>query len=172
MGRSGLLERTTVCRPTRHLTATGPRIVRGLRNASLALTFVLIATALGGEAASAQSGLASDDADAIALHPLDDPWRARANASLGLPFGLRARYEAQALDRLSPAHDLAAPYAELEAGASRRTGRLIDRRFALSRAVTRHLELELAWTARTPLSIVDLLRIEDQRVAAMIRFVP
>jgi hypothetical protein len=172
MGRSGFMDGASVARPTRRLTATGPKIARGLREASLALAFALFATALGTDAASAQSALAWDAPDAAALHSADDSWGTRGVASLGLPFGLRAHYGAQALDRLGPGHDLSAPYAELEAGASRHTARLIERRFALSRAVTRHLELELAWTARTPLSIVDLLRVEDQRVAAMIRFVP
>ena len=55
---------------------------------------------------------------------------------------------------------------------TRRSAHLIESRFALSRVVAAHLELELAWTARSPLSMVDLLRVEDQRVAAMIRFVP
>jgi hypothetical protein len=172
MGRPGFLDRPSVDWPTCRLTATGPNIARGLREASLALALVLFATGVGGVAASAQGTLAVEAKDAAVLHPVDDRWRTPGVAFLGLPFGLRAHYEAQALDRLTPGHDLSAPHAELEAGASRYTERLIERRFALSRAVTRHLEFELAWTARTPLSIVDLLRIEDQRVAAMIRFVP
>ncbi len=138
---------------------------------SRALAFVFFTAALSGDAASAQSALASKIPDAAALRPADDSGRTRGVASLSLPFGLRARYEAQALDRLTPSHGLSAPYAEFEAGPSRRMGRLIDRRFALSCLVTRQLEHELAWTARTPLSMVDLLRVEDQRVAAMIRFV-
>lgn len=43
---------------------------------------------------------------------------------------------------------------------------------ALSRVLAPRVELELSWAARSPLTMVDLLRIEDQRVAAMIRFVP
>jgi hypothetical protein len=93
-------------------------------------------------------------------------------AFLDLPFGLRARYEAQALDRLTPRYELTPSLSDLSAGAARRSTRLIESRFALSRTVAPHLELELAWAARSPLSMVDLLRIEDQRVAAMIRFVP
>jgi hypothetical protein len=93
-------------------------------------------------------------------------------AFLDLPLGLRARYEAQALHRLAPRQDLATPFVEFPDGASRRSTRLLESRFALSRVLAPHLELELAWAARSPLSMVDLLRIEDQRLAAMIRFVP
>ncbi len=172
MMRSVSMAGAPAARRTRRLAATGSRTARGLRVASLALALVLFAATLGGDTANAQGALASDPRDAAALRSADDRWRARGVAFIDLPFGLRARYEAQALDRLTPRHDLTTPFAELPAGASRRGARLIESRFALSRALAPHLELELAWSARSPLSMVDLLRIEDQRLAAMIRFVP
>jgi hypothetical protein len=172
MRRSGFMGRVPVARCTRRLAAPGSKIARSLREAFLSLALALLAAALGGDAASAQSALASDPRDAADLHSADTRWRARGVAFIDLPFGLRARYEAQALHRLDPRHDLSAPFAEYPAGAVPRGARLIEGRFALSRTVAPHLELELAWTACSPLSIVDLLRVEDQRVAAMIRFVP
>lgn len=103
---------------------------------------------------------------------LDAPWRARGMAFLDLPLGLRARYEARALHRFGALNDGSARFAELLDDANRRATSLLESRFALTRALAPHVELELAWAARSPLSIFDLTRIEDQRVAAMIRFAP
>jgi hypothetical protein len=154
------------------LRKAGPKVSGSRHVARVALACLLFSTTLGADAASAQRALASEPREATALRPSDDRWRARGVAFVELPMGLRARYEAQALHRLTPHPELTTPFAELSAGATRRSARLIESRIALSRAVAPHLELELAWTARSPLSMVDLLRIEDQRVAAMIRFVP
>ena len=103
--------------------------------------------------------------------PLDLRWRARGVAFVDLPLGLRARYDARALHRLA-ADDLAAAFAGMPTGAASQGARVLESRFALSRVLAPRIELELSWAARSPLTMVDLLRIEDQRVAAMIRFVP
>ncbi|MEZ4280070.1 MAG: hypothetical protein R3F21_10710 [Myxococcota bacterium] len=93
-------------------------------------------------------------------------------AFLDLPLGLRARYEARALHRFGVLNDGSARFAELLDDANRRTTSLLESRFALTRALAPHVELELAWATRSPLSMFELTRIEDQRVAAMIRFAP
>lgn len=120
----------------------------------------------------AQHTLTIDPHDPAVARQSDDRWRARGMAFFDLPLGLRARYEAHALHRLALRQDHATPLLELPDGASRRSAQLLESRFAVSRVLAPHLELELAWAARSPLSMVDLLRIEDQRLAAMIRFVP
>lgn len=163
---------------TRALGSTArPRSAPRGRSVGQALAGLLLASCLGAGVADAQHTLA------IAAHDpgvdrmtvsrtADDRWRARGMAFVDLPLGLRARYEAQALHRLPPRQDLGTPFVEHPDGATRRSTRLLESRFALSRVLAPHLELELAWAARSPLSMVDLLRIEDQRLAAMIRFVP
>lgn len=154
-----------------------PRSRRHLEPLRHALASLLLAGLFGAGIANAQHTLtigAHDSAvDRMAVaRAADDRWRARGMAFLDLPLGLRARYEAQALHRLTLGQDLGTPFVELPDGATRRSTRLLESRFALSRVLAPHLELELAWAARSPLSMVDLLRIEDQRLAAMIRFVP
>lgn len=101
-----------------------------------------------------------------------DRWRARGLAFVDLPFGLRARYDAQALLRLSPRSAIPSRLFDLPTETTQRTTRMLESRFALSRAVAPRIELELSWAARSPLTVVDLLRVEDQRVTAMIRLVP
>ncbi len=138
------------------------------------LVGLLLAAALGAsaDAGRAETRLPADPTERPALSTLDDRWRTRGLAFVDLPLGLRARYEAQALHRLGPRQEHAAAFLESTDGASRLGTRLLESRFALTRALASHVELELAWSARSPLSMVDLLRIEDQRLAAMIRFVP
>lgn len=109
--------------------------------------------------------------------PLDQRWRARGVAFVDLPFGLRARYDAQTLHRPTPGNELETAFSDRSAAFDRSAGavgraRLLESRLSLSHALAHHVEIELSWAARSPLSRVDLLRIEDQRVAAMIRFVP
>jgi len=123
----------------------------------------------------ATSARAEDASAGIGTPPVDARWRARGVAFVDLPFGLRARYDAQALHRLNARGDLSPAFLDLDPRASdatRRGIRLLESRFALSRAIAPHVEVELSWAARSPLTMVDLLRIEDQRVAAMIRIVP
>lgn len=108
---------------------------------------------------------------------VDQRWRARGVACVDLPFGLRARYDARTLHRPAPGDELEAAFSDRSTAfdpTSDAVGRarLLESRFTLSRALARHVEVELSWATRSPLSRVDLLRIEDQRVAAMIRFVP
>jgi hypothetical protein len=98
--------------------------------------------------------------------------RARGLVFLDLPLGLRARYDAHALLRLPPGANTAPIALYVPSESPQRSTRLIESRFALSRVVGPKLEVELSWAARSPLSMVDLLRVEDQRVTAMIRFVP
>ncbi len=139
------------------------------------LAGVLVAGALGTLAlpVRAEPRLADAPRTPATLAPGPDVrWRARGMVFLDLPLGLRARYEARAFHRLGPRPDRADAFVDPADGASRLAARLLESRVALTRAVAEHVELELAWSTRSPLSMVDLLRIEDQRVAAMIRFVP
>jgi len=145
------------------------RVRRGARPT---LVWLLVAGSLAARAGSAEPPGFADVPETALPRAFDERWRARGMASVDLPLGLRARYEAQALHRLGARHELETPFVDLTAGASRQSTRLLESRFALTRAVASHVELELAWSARSPLSMVDLLRIEDQRLAAMIRFVP
>ena len=107
-----------------------------------------------------------------ALPSPDDRWRARGLAFFDLPLGLRARYEARALHRFGLRQDGSALFIEFMDAEGRRFTRLLESRFALTRVVAPHVELEFAWSTRSPLSMVDPTRIEDQRVATMIRFTP
>lgn len=109
---------------------------------------------------------------ARALPPPDDRWRARGLAFFDLPLGLRARYEARALHPSGLRQDGSAVFAEHLDAENRRVTRLLESRFALTHVMAPHVELEFAWSTRSPLSMVDLIRIQDQRVAAMIRFTP
>lgn len=136
------------------------------------LAGLLVAGSLAARAGQAEPPRPAEGPGPAIAHAFDDRWRARGMAFVDLPLGLRARYEAQALHRLGARGELEAPFVELTEGASRRSARLLESRFALTRAVAAHVELELAWSARSPLSMVDLLRVEDQRLAALIRFVP
>ncbi|MEZ4332824.1 MAG: hypothetical protein R3F35_13770 [Myxococcota bacterium] len=99
-------------------------------------------------------------------------WRARGLAFVDLPHGLRARYDAQALLALPSSDDLMSTLFDPPSAAPQRRNRLLESRFALSRIVAPRVEVEVSWATRSPLSVVDLVRIEDQRVSAMIRFVP
>lgn len=144
------------------------------------------------ENGQARERLAAGATWPIAVDP-DEAWRARGVVYVALPFGLRVRYDAQALHRRGPA-DPRQPLAPFASDlADRRSlfgavdfidhasapdaagplgNRLLESRFTLSRALLPRVELEVAWAARSPLAMVDLLRIEDRRVTAMIRFVP
>jgi hypothetical protein len=161
------------CTPVRRIGRRRPWASRaGLRDL---LVGGLVLAGLG--AGLAESSRAEPRSPAARAGPppvaaVDDRWRARGVAFIDLPMGLRARYEAQALYRLGPGREPATAFLEPTDGASRIGTRLLESRFALTRAVASHVELELAWSARSPLSMVDLLRIEDQRLAALIRFVP
>lgn len=143
------------------------------RSARPTLVWLLIAGSLAARAGSAESSPGfADVPEPAGARAFEDRWRVRGMAFVDLPLGLRARYEAQALQLLGARHELATPFVDPTAGANRQSARLLESRFALTRAVASHVELELAWSTRSPLSMVDLLRIEDQRLAAMIRFVP
>ncbi len=168
--RSGLRSGT---RPSR----TGPGRAGRPRRPRRVGAPLLLLLVVGASAANAERPAANDPKErsafaAPALPRLDDHWRARGVAFLDLPLGLRARYEARALHRFGAPRDGSSLFAELMDDANRRATRLLESRFALSRALAPHLEIELAWAARSPLTMFDLTRIEDQRVAAMIRFVP
>ena len=147
------------------------RIVSGialfaLALASLAMPIRAFAAGAAGTSDAADLGVRLEG------RPLDLPWRAQGVAFIDLPFGLRARYDAQALHRLSARDDLTAAFSGLPTGVGSHATRLLESRFALSHVLAPRVELELSWATRSPLTRVDLLRIEDQRVAAMIRFVP
>lgn len=147
---------------------------RGVRVAT-ALGIAVLALAAGPPTAPAAEASTVRGAvlERIAEREHAERWRSRGLAFVDLPFGLRARYDAQALLRPSARSAIEtslfdAPAAET----ARRTTRLLESRFTVSRAVAPRIELELSWASRSPLAVVDLLRIEDQRVTAMIRFVP
>ena len=150
---------------SRGIVTASRRVVSGI--ALAALVFASVSTAVRAHAAGT-----ADSATRVAERPLDLRWRARGVAFIDLPFGLRARYDAQALYRLSARDDFNAAVSGLPTGVAPHRTRLLESRFALSRVLAPRIELELSWAARSPLTMVDLLRIEDQRVAAMIRFVP
>lgn len=155
-------------RRSRGFVTTSRRVVSGIALATL--VFASVSTA--GRAHAAGPSDAADSATRVAARPLDLRWRARGVAFIDLPFGLRARYDAQALYRLSARDDFNTAVSGLPTGAAPHSTRLLESRFALSHVLAPRIELELSWAARSPLTRVDLLRIEDQRVAAMIRFVP
>lgn len=136
------------------------------RTGPIALALVLLGPLLGSATAHA--------ADAFELHEADasERWRARGVAFVDLPHGLRARYDAHALLALPSSPDLVGTLFEPPSAVPQRRNRVLESRFALSRVVAPRVEIELSWATRSPLSVVDLVRIEDQRVAAMIRFVP
>ncbi len=171
--------------PQRPIDSIRPCGSRGHRLASrgvvsgialIALAFAAVSAATRAHAAGAADAAPTSLllSQGVAEQPLDLRWRARGVAFVDLPFGLRARYEAQALHRLAERDGLSPAFFDLPTGgaAAPRRARLLESRFALSCVLAQHLELELSWAARSPLSMVDLLWIEDQRVAAMIRFVP
>lgn len=168
--------------PLHAIDAIHPRGARRVRIAvrrriASGLVLAALAIASGSTLLQTDAAVAADASDAapsltgIDERPLDLRWRARGVAFIDLPLGLRARYDARALHRLS-ADDLAAAFTGIPIGIAPHGTRLLESRFALSRVLAPRVELELSWAARSPLTMVDLLRIEDQRVAAMIRFVP
>jgi len=173
MGLPGSAAGPSIESPTRRLgPAVRPRPAPRFGPARRALAGLVFAGVFGAHAASAQHTLVTDAANRTAPRTVDDRWRARGVAFVDFPLGFRARYEAQALHRLAPRQDPAAPFLDSPTSATRLGARLLESRFALSRVLAPHLELELAWATRSPISMVDLLRVEDQRLAAMIRFVP
>lgn len=137
------------------------------RRAAIALLSTLLAWLLGSAGAHAADAF---DARASTLEAAER-WRAGGVAFLELPWGLRARYEAQALLAMPSGDDWIATLFEPPSAAPQRRHRVLESRVALSRVVAPRVEIELTWATRNPLSMVDLIRIEDQRVAAMIRFV-
>lgn len=100
-----------------------------------------------------------------------DRWRARGMAFVDLPLGVRARFNATYTRNLYVSEDLAARYA-IDMGPAISGQRFLESRFALSRAISDRVELEIAWGTRNLLEGSDPMRFDRQTVAAMIRITP
>ncbi|MBK7950405.1 MAG: hypothetical protein IPK00_17040 [Deltaproteobacteria bacterium] len=168
--------RRSVCGRARRGLRTAAVLGAGLAGLALALTAPYAQAQSAGTSVRSRALLGSAAGWATtpsAERAQAERWRSRGLAYVDLPFGLRARYDAQALLRPSARSPIATTLFDVPAAATaRRTTRLLESRFAVSRVLGPRVELELSWATRSPLAVVDLMRIEDQRVTAMIRFVP
>jgi hypothetical protein len=98
-------------------------------------------------------------------------WSSQRVGVIELPFGVRARFNANYTRHLYPSDRLASSFVA-HSGPGLLKERSLESRIALSRSLTDNIEVEIAWGARNRVGSNDTMSFQRQTIGALIRITP